>query len=96
MARIPMVTRTITSTKAIILCVDTESGQTMDKEYILPRTYKSNEDALKKAVELSNGESVKPVHVKSLEVIEDYYGITEEEFVKVAHIVPKPTKKEAE
>lgn len=96
MARVPMVTRTITTTKAVILCVNTENGETFDKEVLLPRTYKKDADVLKRAVDVINDEHIKAVHVKSTEEIETYYGMTEVEFVQLAKPIPKHVAKEAE
>ena len=40
MARIPMVTRTIQTTTANVLCLNIKEGEPFNKEVVLPRTYK--------------------------------------------------------
>ena len=40
--REPMVTRTIQTTKAVVMVVNTEQGETYTKEVIVPRTYKDD------------------------------------------------------
>lgn len=88
MARKPMVTRTITSTTATVFCVNKEDRSTFEQSVVLPRTYK-DEDKLMKAVEnVFIGEPVKPVSITGIEVNEQLYGMTEEEFIKNAKVLP--------
>lgn len=88
MARIPQVTRTITSTKAVVMCLDIDNNTPVTQDYVLPRTYK-DEKAILKAVDAANeGTTIKGVHVVSFEVVNTLYGMTEAEFIKVAKILP--------
>ena len=48
MARLPMVTRTITTTKVNVLCLDIEHAEPCNKVITIPRTYKDEEVILKK------------------------------------------------
>ena len=48
MARLPMVTRTITTTKVNVLCLDIEHAKPCNKVVTIPRTYKDEETILKK------------------------------------------------
>ena len=91
MARIPMVTRTITTTKAIVLCLDIESGEPCNKSVVVPRTYKDDETLLKKVKEVLETETLKPVHIVGKEEIETLYGMTEQEFIKHAEVLPPRT-----
>lgn len=94
MARIPMVTRTITTTKANVLCVNILSGETFDKEITVSRTYKSDDVLMKKIKPIIEVEdNVKAVHVISKEEIETLYGMTEDDFIKNAEILPDRTTK---
>ena len=94
MARIPMVTRTITTTKANVLCVNILSGETFDKEIIVSRTYKTDDVLMKKIKPIIEVEdNVKAVHVISKEEIETLYGMTEDDFIKNAEILPDRTTK---
>ena len=88
MARKPSVTRTITSTTVTVFCVNKEDRSTFEQSIVLPRTYK-DEDKLMKAVENAFiGEPVKPVSIVSAEVNEQLYGMSEEDFIKYAHVLP--------
>lgn len=88
MARTPMVTRTIVSTKATILCVDTEAGEVIHKDVTLPRTYKDDKALLKKASAVIETETVKPVQVVYKEEQETLYGMSEEMFIEMAEQLP--------
>ena len=99
MARVPMVTRTITTTKAIVMCVDVEAGEPFNKEVTVPRTYKDNESLLKTVKPIVETETVKAVHIVNKSEIETLYGMTEQEFIEHAKVLPERTdkpKKEAE
>ena len=94
MARIPMVTRTITTTKANVLCVNILSGETFDKEIMLSRTYKTDDVLMKKIKPIIEVEdNVKALHVISKEEIKTLYGMTEDDFIKNAEILPDRTTK---
>ena len=88
MARTPMVTRTIVTTKAIIMCLDVEAGEPFNKEVTLPRTYKDEKALLKKVRPLVETETIKAVHVVDTEEVETLYGMTEQEFIENAQILP--------
>ena len=98
MARIPMVTRTIVTTKANVMCLNIVTGEPFNKEVILPRTYKDEKSLMKKVSELVDTEEVKAVHVVSKEEVETLYGMTEQDFIKHAEVLPprdiKPDKQE--
>ena len=94
MARIPMVTRTITTTKAIVMCLDIESGEPCNKSVVVSRTYKDDEALLKKVKEVLETETLKPVHIVSKEEIETLYGMTEQEFIEQAKVMPPRTPSE--
>lgn len=91
MARIPMVTRTITTTKAIVMCLDIESGEPCNKSVVVPRTYKDDETLLKKLKEVLETETLKPVHIVGKEEIETIYGMTEQEFIEHGEVMPPRT-----
>ena len=96
MARIPMVTRTITTTKAIVMCVNIADGETFTKEVILPRTYKDNKSLMKQITKLVDNDTVKAVHVVDKTEVETLYGMTEQEFISYAKELPPRTKAELE
>lgn len=88
MARTPMVTRTFVTTKAIIMCLDVEAGEPFNKEVTLPRTYKDEKALLKKVKPLVETDTIKAVHVVDTEEVETLYGMTEQEFIENARILP--------
>lgn len=85
MARLPMVTRTITTTKVNVMCLDIESAEPCNKVVTIPRTYKDDEAIMKKVKPLLETKSLKVVHVVDTETEEALYGMTEQEFVELAH-----------
>lgn len=95
MARVPMVTRTITSTKVNVLCLELEKAEPFNKVVILSGTFKDNK-AIDKAVhKVIDNDEVKAVHVVDVEVQESLYGMTEQEFIEHAKVLPPRDKKEA-
>lgn len=87
-----MVTRTFHTTKATVMCLDVEHGESCTEVITLPRTYK-DEKALMKAINIAFvSETIKPVHVVSTDIIETLYGMTESDFIKHAKELPKRRK----
>ena len=88
MARVPMVTRTITATKANVMCLDVQAGEPFNKVVTVPRTYKDNEELLKKVKPLIETDTIKAVHIVDSEKFETLYGMTEQEFIQHAEVLP--------
>lgn len=93
MARAPMVTRTITTTKAIVMCVDVEKGEPFNKKVIVQRTYKDNDSLLKTVKPIVETETVKAVIIVDKTEVETLYGMTEQEFIEHATVLPKRKSK---
>lgn len=94
MARQPQVTRTITTTVCNVLCVDTEKKDTKTIEVTLPRTY-ANEKAMLKAIEKAPIENnLKPVQVEDFKVVETLYGMSEQDFITHATVLPPRENKD--
>ena len=96
MARKPMVTRTIVTTKVNVLCLDIESAEPFNKVVTLPRTYKDEKKLLKKVEEVVNTDEVKAVHIVDKEEVETLYGMTEQDFITNSTILDPATRKELE
>ena len=96
MARIPMVTRTITTTKCNVLCLDVTNSEPFNKEVVLPRTYKDDKKLLKEVEKLVNTEDVKAVHIVKKEEIETLYGMLEQDFITNATVLDPTTRKQLE
>lgn len=91
-----MVTRTITTTKASILCLDVESGEPCNRTFIFPRTYKKEKELLQKAqAALTDEPNLRAVHVVDTEIIEELYGMTESKFLANAQKIEKKNNKGA-
>lgn len=88
MARIPMVTRTIITTKVNVLCLDVQAGEPFNKVVTVPRTYKDSEALLKKVKPLIDTDTVKAVHIVDTEEIETLYGMSEQDFIQYAKVLP--------
>lgn len=88
MARQPMVTRTIQTTVATVLCLDLVKKEPFEKVVKLPRTYKDEKHMMKKIEAIVNDENTKAVHVISAEVEETLYGMSEQKFIETAEILP--------
>lgn len=88
MPRVPQVTRSIQTTRANVLCLDIQQGEPFNKEVVLPRTYKNEKAMLKQVEKVINNDTVKPVHIVSYEVQETRYGMTEQQFIEYAEILP--------
>lgn len=86
--RKPMVTRTIQTTEVNVLCIDLIKSEPFNKEITLPRTYKDEKSMLKKASEMIDSDTVKAVHIVYSDVKETLYGMTEEEFIATAKVLP--------
>ena len=104
MARIPMVTRTITATKVNAICINIDTAEPFNKTLILSGTYKDEKSMLKAATSVIENETieglldtndrVKVVHIVESEEIETLYGMTEQEFIQRAKVLPPRTKNE--
>lgn len=88
MARVPMVTRTITATKAIVMCLNIEQGEPSNVIVTVPRTYKDEESLLKKIKPMIESDTFKAVHIVSTEQVETLYGMTEQDFMEHAKVLP--------
>ena len=94
MARKPMVTRTIKTTKCTVMCANIQTAECENKVVVLPRTF-SEPKKLDKAVhEAVDTESLKVVSVVASEEIETLYGMDEQDFINNAKVLDKETRKE--
>ena len=96
MARARKVTRTISSTKVIVMCVDTETAKVNNYEISIAGTYTDEKKLMKAITKVVETETLKPVSVVSTEVIETLYGMDEQKFIEMAEVLPPRDKKEAD
>ena len=89
MARKRMVTRTITSTKVKATVYNIEKDEIQTLEYKLSGEL-SADDAMKAITKEHT--DVRPLKVTEVSVREELYGMTEENFIELAEILPARTK----
>lgn len=94
MARVRKVTRTICSTKVIVMCVDTETAKVDNYEVTIAGTYTDEKKLMKATTKVVETETLKPVSIVSTEVIETLYGMDEQKFIEMAEVLPPRDKKE--
>ena len=94
MARVPLVTRTIVATKITALCLNIETAEPFNKTVTLSGAFKDEKSMMKAAEKILNTETEKAVHIVSSEEIETLYGMTEQEFIQKAKVLPPRPKKE--
>lgn len=87
MARVRMVTRTVSETIATVMCVDVTTGDTIIKDFNLASI--SEPTAVLKALKKSHEtDTFKVVYVQSVRTEETLYGMTEADFIKAAKKLP--------
>lgn len=94
MARVPMVTRTLTTTDVVVKCVNIEEESIFEQTVPLAGTYKSNEKLFKEIEKVFAGSPVKPITIVSTEERETLYGMKETDFIKNAVVLPPRSAKE--
>ena len=88
MARQPQVTRTIQTTEVNVLCLDIDMGEPFNQNVVLPRTYKDEKHMLKAVEKVINSDTVKAVHIVDSTVKETLYGMSEQDFITFAKVLP--------
>lgn len=94
MARKPMITRTIKTTVATVLCLDVEKAEPFNYTVELVRTYKDEKHLMKAIREKIDTSDVKAVHLVSVDVKETLYGMYEDDFIEHAKELAPRTKEE--
>lgn len=94
MARARKVTRTISSTKVIVMCVDTETAKVDNYEVEIAGVYSDDKKLMKAVTNVVETETLKPVSIISKEVVETLYGMDEQKFMEMAEVLPPRDKKE--
>lgn len=87
MARVPMVTRTVTTTTVNAMCVNTAKGEVCNRITTLPRTYTDDAKLLKKVKEQLETEELKVVQIVDKTENETLYGMSEQDFINSAKVL---------
>lgn len=88
MARIPMVTRTITNTVFEVMTVDVSTGSVSITNFTLTGEHKADEKAFKCLKKDFETDTVKLVHIESATCNTQLYGMSEHEFIEHAKVLP--------
>ena len=88
MGRIAMVTRTINFTQVTALTVDVVAQATATQVYTLSGIFTDNDKLIKSLKKEFESDTIKIVSVISTEVQEKLYGMTEQEFMSLAKVLP--------
>lgn len=87
MARKRMVTRTVEQTTAQVMTLDVTTAEVHVSTYCVGGKY-ADKDLLKKLQELFQTETLKLVHIESQTCNEVLLGMDEEEFIRLAKVLP--------
>ena len=85
--RVPVVTRTITSTTATVMVINPETRNVEDRDITIPRTYADNEAILKYIEKHSLITDVKVVSVVSTKVNTEVRRMFESDFIAHSEVV---------
>lgn len=94
MARARKVTRTISSTKVVVMCVNTDTAVVENYEVTIAGVYSDEKKLMKAVTKEVETATLKPVSVVSTEVVETLYGMDEQKFMEMAEVLPPRDKKE--
>jgi hypothetical protein len=94
--RKPMVTRTIISTSITALCVNPQTAETFEQEFILTGKIADKDKVLKRASKLYNTDECTIVAIRNLKEVNELYGMDEADFIAGAKILDPATRKKIE
>lgn len=94
MARKRMVTRTVKAVKVEALCLNTETAEPYNKEFVISGT--PDDKFIEKFCRAEDTATEKFVAVVSKTEFEELYGMPEDEFLKYAVVLPPRTGNNAE
>jgi hypothetical protein len=76
------------TTKVNVLCLNLDKAEPFNEDLTLAGTYADNKAMMKAVSAKIDNEHQKAVHVTTSEKVETLYGLTEEEFIKYAKVLP--------
>ena len=94
MPRTKQITRTVQTTKATCLCLNTETAEPFNTDCVLSGTYKDMKSLLKAAKSVLEADDITVCKIVNVEIEEDLYGMSEQEFLSHATKLP-PRKSSA-
>ena len=90
MARKRMVTRTVEQTTAQVMTIDVTTAEVQVRTYDIGGKY-TDEDLLKKLQKIFQTDTLKLVHIESQSCKEVLLGMDEEDFIRLAKVLPPRT-----
>lgn len=93
MARKVMVTRTVTTTEATVLCLNTETCEPFNETVVLSKSTTDTKVALKEAKKQLENDTISVAKVVSLQPLEKMYGLELTDFIKYATELDPATRK---
>lgn len=88
MARVRMVTRTINVTNAEVMCLTVSKAEVCTKTFKISGNISDKAEALKLVKKSHETDDFKPTAIVSLSTNEVLYGMTEEQFISLAEVLP--------
>lgn len=88
MARVRMVTRTVTVTTVGVMCLDVTTAEVQITNFEMSGTYADFDSALKAVKKVHETDTFKCVAVQHMTENEVLYGMTELEFIQMAKVLP--------
>lgn len=88
MARERIVTRTVIATEVNALCLNIETAEPFNKDVILSGTFKDKKALEKAAKKVIDTDTVKCVSIVNYSEKETLYGMTEQQFIELAKVLP--------
>lgn len=85
MARVPMVTRTLSTQKVVCLVANVDDRQLTEVTYYLPRALKRKTQLVKAMTAMAEENGYKFCDIISVDTVVQKYGMTEKEFMQKAH-----------
>ena len=92
MARERMVTRTVVTVETDVLVINVDTAETGTKKFVLTQNMVKDEKSMlnnaQTMLEKECGENWKAVSIKGIKEQETLYGMTEQDFLKYAKVLP--------
>lgn len=89
-----MVTRSIISTRVRALCVNPQSAETFEDEFLLIGKIVDKDKVLKRISKLYNTENCTIVAIRDIKEVNELYGMDEADFIAGAKKLDPATRKE--
>lgn len=95
MGREAIVSRTFKTQKVTVMAVNLETAEVFNDTIVLPKVY-AGDKLMKKVEAVFNNEQRKAVQIVDTKEVETLYGMSEDEFIKLAKVLDPQTRKAIE